>query len=452
MSSLKLTEVLEATKGKLLFGKANGVDGIAIDSRSISKGQFFVALRGERFDGHDFLHKALATGDGAIVSIPPVAPPANKSIVLVDNTLRALQQIARYQRRKFAPTVLGITGTNGKTTTKEMCSEVLGTKFNVLKNTGNLNNHIGLPLSLMNLKEEHEAAVLEMGASARGDIRELCEIAEPQYGVLTNVGMAHIEGFGSLETIRDTKLELLNFVSKVALNADDEFLLEGLEDYEGQVIRYGMNPEFDVYATEVELGKREASFTLNMAEGARRVTLHVTGLFNISNALAAAAAGQMFNVKLTDIVMGLERFVGVPMRLEINDFQGATVISDLYNANPASMEEAVKELLRMKEKRSIAVLGDMLELGQYAERAHRDLGKLLVRCKVDLFVAVGPLMALAAQEFKAASGEVLTLEDSTQARAVLLQRCGKGDTILVKGSRSMLMERVLHREGKINAI
>jgi UDP-N-acetylmuramoyl-tripeptide--D-alanyl-D-alanine ligase len=455
MWNLTLHEVIEATGGRVLFGRPNGVKGISIDSRTVKKGELFIALKGERFDGHDFLSDAFQRGAcGALVSVPPTSPSSDKTLVYVPNTLKALQDIAHFIRVRSGIPVVGITGTNGKTTTKEMSASILGTKFKVLKNTGNLNNQVGLPLSLFKIRPEHQAAVLEMGASAPGDIRELCDIASPEYGAITNIGYAHIEGFKDIGAIRQTKLELLESVKRAAVNADDEFMMEGLsEKGEVALIRFGMSPSYEVFATDVECDERACTFHLNVAGESEHITLDVTGMFNVYNALAAASVGLMFDLPISDIKKGLESFEGVPMRLEIKAFNGALVISDVYNANPASMEEALKELLRLRKGRTVAVLGDMLELGSYAEAAHRRLGAWMARQGIGLFVAVGPLMALAAEEFLSQGGaEAVMTGDSVEARGVLLDPYTSDDTILVKGSRSMHMERVLEDapEGAFN--
>ncbi|GAB4387581.1 MAG: UDP-N-acetylmuramoyl-tripeptide--D-alanyl-D-alanine ligase [Thermodesulfovibrionales bacterium] len=438
--SLSVKDIVEATGGRLLHGELDGVEGISIDSRSIGEGELFVAIKGARFDGHDFLGEALRKGVGAIVSIPPAEPPRGKAIIHVPSTIKALQDIARYLRVRSGVSVVGITGTNGKTTTKEMAAAVLGKKFRVLKNTGNLNNQIGLPLSLLALSEKHEVAVLEMGASAPGDIRELSAVAMPECAVLTNVGPAHMEGFSSIEAVRRTKLEILEFARTAVINGDDAFLAEGMEGYGGRVIRYGLGPDAEVRASDIRLGDRDAGFTLAMAGESVAVNLKVTGRFNVYNALAAAAVGMLYGVEAGAAREALEGMEAVPMRLQIRDFDGATVISDVYNANPASMEEAVKELVRLRRGRAVAVLGDMLELGSYAEVAHRRLGTWMSSLPVDLFIAVGPLMAFAAEEFK---GRSLVVPDSAQARDLLLEEYRGGDVILVKGSRGMRMERVI---------
>lgn len=443
LSGMTMSEIIRAIGGKVIFGSPDGIGGISIDSRNISHGEIFLAIKGERFDGHDFVGEALKVAGGAIVSVPPAVPSADKCIVHVPNTLKALHDLANYMRRKYDPLVIGITGTNGKTTTKEMTSSILSSRYKVLKNTGNLNNQIGLPLSMMDLDPSYEAAVLEMGASAPGDIRELCQIAEPTYGVLTNIGYAHIEGFRDIGMVRQAKMELLDSVGTIAVNADDAFLMEGLQSYGGRVVRFGIDSECDVSASDIDLGVGKSSFALKVGEETGRVEINISGLFNVYNALAAASVAHMLGLGLNEVRRGLGEFNGVPMRVEIKEFHGAMVISDVYNANPASMEEALKELVRLRDKRAIAVLGDMLELGTYSEAAHRRLGEWMSRFPVDLFIAVGPNMEIAAEEFEKSGKSVVRAVDAASARQTLIEYAGQGDTVLVKGSRTMRMEMVI---------
>jgi UDP-N-acetylmuramoyl-tripeptide--D-alanyl-D-alanine ligase len=441
---LKTDEILKATGGRVLFGEPDGIAGVSIDSRTIKEGELFIAIKGALFDGHDFLNEALAKGAGAIVSVPPMVPFKGKTIIYVPNTIKSLQDIARYMRRKRNVPVVGITGTNGKTTTKELIASILGIRRRVLKNTGNLNNQIGLPLSLLKLTEEDEVVVLEMGASAKGDISELCAIAEPDYGVLTNIGYAHLEGFGNIETIRQTKLEILGSVKTIVVNAEDGFLMEGINGYGGRIVTYGFGESLDVSGKDIALSDRGSVFTLCVKGGGSvKVGLKIQGMFNVSNALAASAVGYVFGMDMEEIRAGLEAFEGMPMRYEIKDLKGVTVISDAYNANPGSMEEAIKELVRIKKTRAIAVLGDMLELGSYAGEAHRRLGAWMSTLPVEVFIAVGPNMSEAAGEFARGGGKSIMAASAEEAREALLKECADGDTVLVKGSRGMKMEGVL---------
>jgi len=440
---LKIEDIIAATDGKVIWRNSHAFSGMSIDSRSIQQGELFIALRGERFDGHDFLQDALRIGSGAIVKFPPAELIEGKTIISVGDTLKALQRIARYMRLKRAIPVIGVTGSNGKTTTKELIASILSSTYGVLKNAGNLNNHIGLPLTLTRISEEDEAVVLEMGASAPGDIEELCEIAVPDYGILTNISPSHLEGFKDMETLRRTKLEILNYIRVAVVNADDSFLMEGIQasGFKGRIVRYGINNDAEIYATDIRLHEKGSTFLLHIGKNTS-IEVHpkISGRFNIYNLLAAVSVGHIFHIELRNIKNVIDSFVSIPMRFEIKELEGIHVISDVYNANPASMEEALKELVRLRKKRAIAVLGDMLELGHYGDEAHRTLVRWMSELPIDIFVAIGPLMSAAASEF---SGTVFTFQNSIEAREKIKGICREGDTLLIKGSRGMNMERVL---------
>lgn len=447
-----LSEILEPTAGRLLVKGTRYFTGISIDSRTIREGELFIALRGERFDGHDFLEPALKKGGGAVVSCPPVIPVMGKSIIHVDNTLRALQSIARHRRLTRDVKVVAITGTNGKTTTKEMIAEILARDYKVLRSRGNLNNQIGLSLSLTRLNS-HRFAVLEMGASRVGDITELSEIARPDICVITNIAPAHLEGFASLDMVRKTKLEIVDYVNTVVVNGVDPYLRpvlpELLSDDRFSVITFGLNAGTDVWAEEIRHLKDGIRFKLHLRDAqAAEIKLRIFGLFNVLNALAAASVCSHLGVPLVNIKGALEEFKGVPMRVEIREMRGATVISDLYNANPASMEEAIKELVRMRQSRAVAVLGDMLELGAYEEEAHRKLGRWLSTHSVDVLITVGELMSYTHEEFNGINcmnGKRPSYHVNTphEAREILREIVKSGDVVLIKGSRGMKMERIL---------
>jgi len=440
---LTIEDIIAATGGKVIYRNSNAFTGVSIDSRTIKEGELFIALKGRRFDGHNFLPEALKRGSGCLVNVHLGEPVNGKTIIYVNDTLIALQEIARYLRLKKGIPAIAVTGSNGKTTTKELIASILGTGYKVLKNTGNLNNHIGLPLSLTRITDEDEIVVLEMGASGPGEIKELCEIAVPNYGVFTNITQAHLEGFKDLETVRKTKLELLDYIGVAVVNADDPFLMEGihLSGFKGWLIRYGIKNSAEIRATDIRLRESGSIFNLHTGEN-KSIEVHpkISGMFNIYNMLAAASVGYLFNIDLQNIKNAIDSFTGLPMRLEIKELDGIKVISDAYNANPASMEEAIKELVRIGKGRIIAVLGDMLELGSYEEEAHRRLGRLMSGLPIDIFIAVGPRMAFAASEF---SGRVYKLQNAMEAGKLLKEISRKGDTVLIKGSRGMNMDKVL---------
>ncbi len=439
----------------MLNGNAKTCSGVSIDSRTISEGELFFALRGERFDGHDFLEDALSKGIGAVVDCRPVLLPEGRIIIYVKDTLKALQDFAHFLRMKLDVPVIAITGSNGKTTTKEMVYSVLSGRFKTLKNEGNLNNHIGLPLSLMKLESDHEVLVLEMGMNAPGEIRRLCEITVPTHGVITNIGSAHIGMLGSREAVRDAKLEILESLSVAVLNADDSFLMQGVAEarnFNGEIVTFSIHKDSNVMAKDIQATERGSSFKLEFKDAEIiPVYMNVYGVFNIYNALAAAAVCFSLGLQPDEIKNALEGFRAFPMRFEIRERKGITVINDSYNANPSSMEEALKEFIHWSVKgRRIAALGDMRELKDFSEDAHRSLGRMISELGVDVFIAVGEMMNLAAEECISAKGdrtapEIYTFTSADDANADISNIVKEGDAILVKGSRSMQMDKIAGR-------
>ncbi|MCL4491948.1 MAG: UDP-N-acetylmuramoyl-tripeptide--D-alanyl-D-alanine ligase [Nitrospirae bacterium] len=455
---LGIGEIIEATGGNTASKGPTRFSGVSIDSRSIRKGELFFALKGDRFDGHDFIADALKSGSGAVIDSKCKIQNAklkNKTVILVDDTVQALHDLARYIRKRFQGPVIGIIGSNGKTTTKELVSSILNTRLKVLKTTGNLNNHIGMPLSITRVDADAGAMVLEMGTNRPGDIDELCKIALPDTGVVTNIGFEHLEGFGSLDKVRDSELEILPYVKRLALNADDAFLMEGVRGrFEGEIISFGMeNSTADLTAGDITFSDEGTRFSLRAGAGHIAVNSRLAGRFNIYNSLAAASAAYAVGFSLQEIKEGLESFTGVHMRFEIRKEEGVTYLNDSYNANPSSMEESVKELVRRirssghnghKHKRAIAVLGDMLELGSYGIDAHKRLGQWMSGLPVEVLIGVGPLMGLAVDEFRGKGIRTGTSEDAGKELKRIIQ---EGDIVLIKGSRGMKMEKVLSVTG-----
>lgn len=479
---IKAQDIAEATGGTLIpltiapggmpdFSPAEIVfPGISIDSRTIKEGELFLALKGDRFDGHDFVKDALKVAGGALVhrtaqcvmealSQEPSLHSADydgraaapKVLIAVDDTLRALHDLARFLRKRFAGSVVSVVGSNGKTTTKELICSILETRWNVLKTAGNLNNHIGMPLSMTRISGDTDALVLEMGTNRPGDVDQLCSIGLPDIGVVTNIGYEHIEGFGSIERVRAAELEIAPYVTKLVVNADDAFLMEGVnETFRGTVVTFGIEqPEAEVRAEDTVFSDEGTRFSL-VARGEQiAVQLRLAGLFNVYNALAAAAAASTIGFALQEIKAGLEAFGGVALRFEIRRIGGVTYLNDCYNANPSSMEASVKELVRRVQasgpgqqgsRRAIAVLGDMLELGDFAVEAHRKLGAWMAELPVAVVIGAGPLMAHAVAAF---TGTALHEDTAENAAAALVSIVKEGDIVLIKGSRGMRMERVL---------
>jgi len=452
---LTADEIIKATGGELLTEGSKPFSGVSIDSRTIEEGELFFALRGERFDGHEFLNDALLKGRGAVVDSRSAEMPKDRVIIYVKDTLKALQDFAHFLRMKLDIPVVAITGSNGKTTTKEMLYSVLSGSFKTLKNEGNFNNHIGLPLSLMRLELDHEVVVLEMGMNAPGEIKRLCEIAVPTHGVITNIGSAHLGMLGSYEAIREAKLEILERVGVAVLNADDSFLMQGAAEakkFNGEIITFSINNESHVMAKDIRTTEKGSSFRLEFkGEGTISVDLKTHGAFNVYNALAASAVCFSLGIKIDEIGAALENFRAFPMRFEVIERKGITVINDAYNANPSSMEESLKELVRPGVRgRRLAVLGDMRELNDFSEHAHRNLGRMVAEMNVDVFIAVGEMMSLAAEECIKSKGgksvpEVYTFRNADDANADIINIVKQGDTLLVKGSRSMHMDKVAGR-------
>jgi len=458
LPQLRVEDIRKAAGAVMIPGHREGKFlGVSTDSRNITKGNLFVALVGEHFDGHDFLKTAVAAGASGVViqrdrKGKVNSLPSDVTVLRVDDTLKALGDIARYWRMKFKVPVVAITGSSGKTTTKEMVATVLGQTKTVLKNEGNLNNLIGLPLTLFRLDARHEAVVLEMGTNRRGEIRRLTEIAEPDIGIITNVGSAHLEGLKSLEMIREEKGALFNTMAGrgvAVINIDDPNLSHWGERWAGRKITFGIRRPADVYAEHItHEGEKGTIFTLVAGKTSREITVATIGNHNIYNALAAAAAARACGIPFDKICRGLMSFRPVPGRMEVHRLKnGAFIINDAYNANPASVGEALKTLRELKgESRSVVVLGDMLELGDQSERLHEDIGRMIGETGVGKVFLRGQFARAVAQGAmkKGLRGDQIHFDLSPEEITESLRRgLGEGDWVLVKGSRRMKMEEVV---------
>ncbi|MBI3328968.1 MAG: UDP-N-acetylmuramoyl-tripeptide--D-alanyl-D-alanine ligase [Nitrospinae bacterium] len=464
MARFTLTDILTATGGTLLQGAAEEVfEGVSTDSRSSRPGDLFVALRGEHWDGHQFIGEAFAKGArGALISEARHAwrqpgestrhGHARHGMIQVKDTLAALGALARYHRQRFAIPTVGITGSNGKSTTKEMTAAVLARRWNVLKNSGNLNNLIGLPLSLFGLTSQHHVAVLEMGMNRPGEIRSLAQIARPTIGVLTNISEAHLEGLGSLEGIRRAKGELLEVMGPAGvavLNADDPKVMELRAGFSGRVLTFGVECAADIRGIDLVCDHQgRPGFHLRCGHEEARVHLPVSGYHNVYNALAAATVAHALGLSLAEIEAGLLVFQPMPMRLQVIDLpQGRRLINDTYNANPSSVEMAITTLGALPPKGpKVLVLGDMLELGAAAEALHRRVGGAVAQSGIDALVTVGPLACFIVEEairqgFPVSRAQAC--ETVEQAQAVVLQLTPPRSSVVVKGSRGVHMERLV---------
>lgn len=457
---LSLAEIADVTKGSLLSGNPTfSPRSISTDTRTMAPGDVFLALKGERFDGHDFTAQALEKGaSGLIVSrIGPkeleLALSKGAGVVKVRDTLWALGELAKKWRELHPVCAIGITGSNGKTTTKEMVAQVLSIGRKVLKNEGNLNNLIGLPLTLLKLDQSHEVAVLELGTSEPGEIARLCEILRPQLGLITQIAPAHLEKLGSLEGIAREKGELFRSLSHddvAIVNSDDPHVMALSRECKAQIVTYGFEGEATIKGERLRpFSQRGASFTLVLPGEKVRVRLKGQGMPILRCALAASAACWAMGAKAEEISKGLESFKPQWGRLNIMELaNGVTLIDDSYNANPSSMSSALEILCKGGRGRKVAILGEMKELGSMALAAHRELGREAARKGVDLLVAIGPWsgeVARGAMEAKSRGRpkEIVAferLEDCWEALKGFMRR---GDRILVKGSRGASMERVV---------
>ncbi len=432
------------------------IKGISIDSRNIKEGELFVAIKGDRYDGHDFVPDAMKKGAwGALVERTVLEKKFEslgglKNILPVEDTLYALQEMSYLHRKKFSIPVVGITGSNGKTTTKEMLAGILKQQGPVLKNEGNLNNHIGVPLTLLKLDAKHKAAVVEMGMSASGEIDTLARLVSPTVGVITNIGPAHLEFLGSLDIIAQAKGELFGNIrpeGTAVLNADDHYFKTMKSKFHGRIMTFGIENKADVQASEIRQGKDFTDFKISADGATVNVRLRSVGKHNVYNALAAAAAAIAVGLSIDAVKYGLDAFAPLAMRSEVKQLQGRTVLADCYNANPASMEAALVTLMSLKSnKQAVAVLGDMLELGTSSAREHRAIGATVVRLGVDVLITIGALAKHTAEgAIKAGMPKERIFETQTHAEAAALIRKHScpGDAVLVKGSRGMKMEKIL---------
>jgi UDP-N-acetylmuramoyl-tripeptide--D-alanyl-D-alanine ligase len=449
MMTMDVRTIAAVTGGQILHNGADlMVSGYSTDSRTLQPGDLFIPLRGEHFDGHDYLAQAVRNGAAACLSEEVVAG-LTIPVVQVRDTLQALGDLAAAVRQRFAAPVIGVTGTSGKTTTKEMLAAVLARTGPGLKSAGNFNNLIGVPLTLFGLLPEHQWAVIEMGMSARGEIARLAQVAAPQIGVITNVGAGHLETLGGISGVARAKGELFIALppgGTALINADDPEigrlpLANGVRR-----VRFGTNPEAQVRASGIFAVDGAVHFTLHLPEVSVPVQLPVPGRHNVQNALAAAAAAWVLDVPAADIAAGLADFRPCPGRMELIEMPGdILILEDSYNANPLSMRAALDALHDLGRRgRRLAVLGDMLELGPAARDLHFEVGTMVAE-RADWLMTLGDLareIAAGAVASGLAAERVFcaaTVEELYQRLRDVLQ---PGDRLLVKGSRGMRMERI----------
>lgn len=445
MEKLRLQEIAEA-----LHAHCNTdaeITGVCIDTREVVPGSLFVAIKGERFDGHDFIPKAFELGAAAAVSHK--AMDVSGPLLLVHNTRKALLELGGWYRRRFDLFVAAVTGSVGKTSTKEMIDTVLSAQFKTLKTEGNFNNEIGLPKTLFRLDSSYEAAVIEMGMSGFGEISRLSRAAQGSVGVITNIGVSHIEKLGSRENICKAKLEILDGLkpgAPLVLNGDDD-LLHNIALADRPVIRYGVKDQTAaVRAERIQRQGLETLFDI-LFEGRRyQARIPVIGNHHVMNALAAFAVGIQAGMKPETIVAALPGYQPSGMRQKIVDCRGIMVVEDCYNASPDSMRASlgVLRMLDIPGKRA-AVLGDMLELGRYSEQAHRDVGRMAAESGVDRLLCIGPEARFIAEEGRK-SGRIpvcLWFPEKEELTVWLRQNLSVGDAVLFKASRGMKFEEII---------
>jgi UDP-N-acetylmuramoyl-tripeptide--D-alanyl-D-alanine ligase len=454
--------VLEATGGRLIRGNDRlCFSGVSIDSRTVGQGELFIALRGDRFDGHDYAAEALEKGALGMVVRKGYKPPETgrlhdplneTDLIEVSDTLRALQDLAHYHRMRTDAPVVAVTGTNGKTTTKEMIHGILRIGLRAFCSSGNLNNHIGVPLSLLQMDPATEAAVLEFGMSGAGEIRRLREIARPTVVVITNVSEAHMVSLKTLDEVARAKGEILEGLSKqgwAVLNRDDPRVYALRTTTQGKVVTFGLTGEADVTATGIEaLGERGSRFYLNYKGKQKRVRLRQPGLHQVSNALAAASAALVLKRPLDEIAEGLGCCDQPAMRWETVTLSGgAVVINDAYNANPGSVIAAIRTMEDLgAQRRSIIVLGDMLELGDESESMHRKVGREIAASTIPFLITVGEKAWWIADECLRSQknpDRVVHCRGWEQAVDHLEKMLDENDRILVKASRGAGLERIV---------
>ncbi|MFR1509466.1 MAG: UDP-N-acetylmuramoyl-tripeptide--D-alanyl-D-alanine ligase [Acutalibacteraceae bacterium] len=449
MKKLYINEILYAVNGELLSGfDRTLIDSVSINSREIKNGALFVPIKGENVDGHKFIEEAFAAGAVATLTSEHNSTESDKIYIKVKDTKIALQQLAAYYRRKFKIPVVGITGSVGKTSTKEMIFSVLSAKFNVHKTAGNLNGKIGLPLTIFGIEPCHDVAVVEMGISEFDEMATLSETAAPTCAVMTNIGVTHIENLHTKENIFKEKFKITNSLNKsdyLFINGDDEVLSKTQNSYRFNVVSFGIKNSCNFTARNVFYENEATTFEVLCDGNCLNFKIPTIGEHHVYNALAAIAIGLSMGMDVREIQVGLSRFKNVEMRQSIHYLDGVTLIDDSYNANPDSMKSALKVLAQVaKSGRKIAVLADMLELGEMARQLHFEVGIFAAQLGVDILITVGELAKFISDGAISFNKNIVSYSFSSNEEALdrLKVVTRIGDSILVKGSRGMHMEEI----------
>jgi len=455
MKKLSIFQIAEFAGASVSSGDGNvSIDKISTDSRTLKRGELFVALRGENFDGHKFVEAAVKAGAAGAIIDPnwKGKVPNNFTVIRVEETLQAYQTLAANYRKSLPLRVLAITGSNGKTSTKDFAAAVLGRRFRVTKTEGNFNNHVGLPRTMLEAKSQDEVAVWEIGMNHPGEVAALAKIAAPDAALVTNVGIAHIEFMGSREAIAAEKgalAETIGSQGSVILNADDPFSKNIAARTRAKVIFAGTTAG-TIRADEITQSAHGSDFTI--LEGAHRcrAQLPVPGLHMVQNAMLAVAAGRVFGLSLEEAAAGLAAAPLAKARLQIRQIHGVQFIDDSYNANPDSMKAALRTLVELEaDGKRIAVLGEMRELGEESARGHREVGETAAKLGVDQLIAIGDMGAAIAEAAQQAGLEKTAAVGSTsEAAEMLTEITAPGDLVLIKGSRAARTELVLEEFAK----
>jgi UDP-N-acetylmuramoyl-tripeptide--D-alanyl-D-alanine ligase len=441
---LTFAQLADMIGGTVLQGDAIESSSVVIDSREVRPDSVFFAIKGERLDGHQFLAQALATARGAVVARVPETVSADKGIIQVADTTEALQRLAKSIRERRDFTLIGITGSAGKTTTKEMIATLIATERRTHKSWGNFNNQIGAPLCLDNVPDDAEVVVSEMGMNHKGEIAQIAGLMRPDVGVYTNIGPVHIEFFGTVEKIAEAKRELLENLREggtVVVNNDNEHVVRISSDYAGPKVTYGIDHDADFHATNIrERGLLGSHFTL----GDRELDLALPGRHNLENLLAAIATARTVGISWDGIVRGVRNVKPAYHRGVIVEWRGATIYDDTYNSNPYALKRALELMTQADVRgRRIAVIGDMLELGEQELQFHRDSGKA-IPASIDVIVGVGKRTnALLEGAREAGHANVHHFDDAQSAGEFLKNEIREGDLVLIKGSRGVGLDKIV---------
>ncbi|MFE3898278.1 MULTISPECIES: UDP-N-acetylmuramoyl-tripeptide--D-alanyl-D-alanine ligase [unclassified Priestia] len=449
-----LTQLAAMIPG-IVFHRGNEaavIEGVSIDTRTIQQGNLYIPIKGERFNGHTFVHKAIENGAVATLwNKDEENPPTDISVILVDDTLEALQQLAKSYRHELDIKVVGITGSNGKTTAKDMVKAVLDTTYRVLKTDGNFNNHIGMPLTILRLDETHDIAVLEMGMSSRGEIEFLSNLAEPDVAIITNIGESHLQDLGSRDGIAEAKLEITSGLAptgQLVYNGDEPLLTSRVVNPVFETVTFGSSEQNDLYPSAISAEELGTTFTVSR-ETTYSFFIPVLGKHNVHNALSAIAVGHYFGLDNETIAKGLKELKLTNMRMElVKRTDGLTFINDAYNASPTSVKAAITLMHDLEGyKQKILVLGDMLELGDQEKEFHKEVGEFIQAEKIDYVLTYGPLSVEIEQGAKNnfAEDKVMHFEEKDELVKKLTAITTREDVVLVKASRGMKLEEVISK-------